>query len=168
MLGELNASSLIRFVVPKNVGSGDAIASAFGGSFDNAKAQNLAKAVYVDGWADTHYVNGSKAGVTLSAVSTTQTVWNQDFSSTLYFDPNNGTGNAKDTNSGRSYADPLKTWAAVESKNADGKYNVVIMSNWVIKDNTTIDLHGKTLSKYYINDTLRFDKNDKNLRFYTF
>ncbi|MBR1985239.1 MAG: hypothetical protein IKA31_05790, partial [Clostridia bacterium] len=162
LLGELNASSIVRFVVPKNVGSGDAIASAFGGSFDNAKAQNLAKAVYVDGWADTHYVNGSKAGVTLSAVSTTQTVWNQDFSSTLYFDPNNGTGNAKDTNSGRSYADPLKTWAAVESKNADGKYNVVIMSNWVIKDNTTIDLHGKTLSKYYINDTLRFDKNDKN------
>ncbi|MBQ3213680.1 MAG: right-handed parallel beta-helix repeat-containing protein [Clostridia bacterium] len=162
LLGELNANSIVRFVVPKNVGSGDAIASAFGGSFDNAKAQNLAKAVYVDGWADTHYVNGSKAGVTLSAVSTTQTVWNQDFSSTLYFDPNNSTSNAKDTNSGRSYADPLKTWAAVESKNADGKYNVVIMSNWVIKNNTTIDLHGKTLSKYYINDTLRFDKNDKN------
>lgn len=162
LLGELNASSIVRFVVPKNVGSGDAIASAFGGSFDTTKAQNLAKAVYVDGWADTHYVNGSKAGVTLSAVSTTQTVWNQDFSSTLYFDPNNSTSNAKDTNSGRSYADPLKTWAAVESKNADGKYNVVIMSNWVIKDNTTIDLHGKTLSKYYINDTLRFDKNDKN------
>ena len=158
LLGELTTGSKVRFVVPDNVGGGDIIASAFGSSFDSAKANALANAVYVDGWTDTAYIAGSKVGVQLSAVSSDEIDWNQDFSFTLYFDPING----NDAYSGRSYLDPLKTWAAVESKNADGKYNVVIMSNWKITTNTTIDLHGKTLSKYYISSDLRFDKNDKN------
>ena len=149
LLGELSAGSKVRFVVPDNVGAGDIIGSAFGSSFDSARANAIANAVYVDGWTDTSYISGSKVGVQLGSTSSEEIDWGQDIGSALYVDPIYG----DDNNSGRTSSDALATLAGFNAKNTEGKYHLVIMNNIKLTTSITLNMNGKTISRYYFSSS---------------